>query len=96
MGEAREMLHQKTVDAICARAAKRLRTARIERGLSMNNVAEKAGLSQQMVSYVERGICKPTLETLVRMGWALELDIGKLISDALNEMASRKSDFPKD
>ncbi len=85
------MLHQKTVDAICARTAKRLRLARLERGLSMNAVAEKAGLSQQMVSYVERGICKPTLETLVRMSWALEVDVGLLLSSTDKESGTSKN-----
>ncbi len=39
----------------------------------MNMVAERAGLSQQMVSYVEREMRNPTLETLLRIAahWKL-------------------------
>jgi transcriptional regulator with XRE-family HTH domain len=48
----------------------------------MTNVAAKAGLSQQMVSYVERGVRNPTLETLLRITSALETDLATLISKA--------------
>jgi len=48
----------------------------------MNQVAERAGLSQQMVSYVEREMRNPTLETLLRMAAALEIDLAKVIECA--------------
>ena len=68
-----DMLRQKTVDAACAKIARRLRVLRQEKGLSMNAVAERAGLSQQMVSYVERGMRKPNVDTLIRLFHALEI-----------------------
>jgi transcriptional regulator with XRE-family HTH domain len=40
----------------------------------MSAVAERSGVSQQMVSYVERGMRNPTLDTLVRMADALGLN----------------------
>lgn len=52
------------------------------KGLSMNQVAERSGLSQQMVSYVERGMRNPTLETLLRMADALEADLSRVIHQA--------------
>lgn len=48
----------------------------------MSAVAEKAGLSQQMVSYVERGLRGPTLETLLRLSLALELDLADILHRA--------------
>ena len=48
----------------------------------MLTVAERAGISQQMVSYVEREIRRPTLETALRMAAALEVDLGDLIKQA--------------
>lgn len=48
----------------------------------MSAVAERAGLSQQMVSYVERGIRKPTLDTVFRMSVALDVDLGQVIEAA--------------
>jgi len=40
----------------------------------MNRVAERAGLSPQMVSYVEREMRAPTIATFLRLCHALELD----------------------
>jgi transcriptional regulator with XRE-family HTH domain len=48
----------------------------------MTVVAERAGLSQQMVSYVEREMRIPSLDTLLRIGYALGIDTGELISRA--------------
>ena len=62
--------------------AKILRKERIARGLSMTLVAERAGLSQQMVSYVERGLRNPTLDTLLRITEVLEIDITSVLSRA--------------
>lgn len=62
--------------------AKLLREERVRRGLSMNSVAKKSGLSQQMVSYVERGMRNPTLDTLLRIAIALNVDLWKLLKKA--------------
>ena len=45
----------------------------------MNVVAERAGLSQQMVSYVEREMRNPTLETLLRIAAAMEIDSAEVL-----------------
>jgi transcriptional regulator with XRE-family HTH domain len=62
--------------------ARLLREERLRRRLSMNSVAKKAGLSQQMVSYVERGLRNPTLDTLLRMTNALNINLSDLINRA--------------
>jgi transcriptional regulator with XRE-family HTH domain len=59
-----------------------LREERMRRGFSMNSVAKRSGLSQQMVSYVERGMRNPTLDTLLRIANALDVDLWKLIKRA--------------
>jgi transcriptional regulator with XRE-family HTH domain len=85
----------KSQQAVCARVACILRQEREKRGLSMNLVAERAGLSQQMVSYVERQMRNPTLETLLRIASAMELDLSVILSQAIKEVkkvaAKRKS-----
>jgi len=73
---------KKSQQAVCSRVAKILRQEREKRGLSMNTVAERAGLSQQMVSYVEREMRNPTLETLLRMAAAIEVDFAKVMGQA--------------
>jgi transcriptional regulator with XRE-family HTH domain len=72
----------KSQQAICSRVARLLRQEREKQGLSMNLVAERAGLSQQMVSYVEREMRNPTLETLLRIASALEIDLAKVLQSA--------------
>jgi len=49
----------------------------------MNKLAESAGLSQQMVSYVERGMRNPTLATLLRICGVLKLNLGEVIKKAI-------------
>lgn len=56
----------------------------------MNELATRAGLSQQMVSYVEREMRNPTLETLLRMATALEIDLGILITRAQATASKKK------
>ncbi len=51
----------------------------------MTVLAAKAGLSQQSVSFVERQLRTPNLDTLLRICDALQVDLGELISDALRQ-----------
>ena len=51
----------------------------------MKRLAEMAGLSQQMVSYVERGMRMPTLDTLLRLTSALEVELGQAINKASSD-----------
>jgi transcriptional regulator with XRE-family HTH domain len=76
---------KKSQQVVCSRVAKILHQEREKRGLSMNAVAERAGLSQQMVSYVEREMRNPTLETLLRIAAALEVDFATVMRRASKE-----------
>jgi len=66
----------------CAAVARLLREERERQGLSMTRLAERSGLSQQMISYVEREIRIPGLDTLLRMTDALGIEIDDLIRQA--------------
>ena len=57
----------------------------------MSVVAERAGLSQQMVSYVEREMRNPTLETLLRIAAALEVDLAQTLRQATTAASKSKS-----
>jgi transcriptional regulator with XRE-family HTH domain len=59
-----------------------LRQERERRGLSMNEVAQRAGLSHSIVSLVERDLRNPSLDTLLRIAEVLNRDLGKIISRA--------------
>jgi len=74
---------KKSQQAVCSRVARILRLERERRNLSMNVVAARAGLSQQMVSYVEREMRNPTLETVLRISAAIEVDPLELLRRAL-------------
>ena len=76
------MLDQKHLELIASDVAELLKKERKRRQLSMSAVAEQAGLSQQMVSYVERGLRNPTLDTLLRMAAAMKLDLAELLAAA--------------
>lgn len=45
----------------------------------MLTVAERAGVSQQMVSYVERGIRRPTLEMALRIAKAIGVELAEVL-----------------
>ena len=83
------VLKDSTVNALCASVAQTLKRERQRKNLSMNAIAERAGLSQQMVSYVERGIRRPTLDTIFRMSLALEVDLGRIIRDVIKNAELR-------
>lgn len=67
---------------VAAEVVRLLREQRIERGLSMNRAAKMAGLSQQMVSYMERGMRIPTIDTLLRVAEALDVDLWRIVKKA--------------
>lgn len=56
-----------------------LRVARIDRGLSLGELAEMAGLSKSILSRIERGDGNPSIETLWRISQALDVPLGTLL-----------------
>ena len=76
-------------DAVGVSVARLLRECREAQGLSMNEVATRAGLSHTMISRVERELRKPTLDTLLRIAGAMEIDLWPIIKNA--EVAAKAS-----
>lgn len=68
--------------SVSLRVAKLLQQERERKGISMTRLAQDAGLSQQMVSYVERSLRNPTLDTLLRIANVLKVDLWKIIRTA--------------
>ena len=77
-------------EAIAANVSRLLREERGKRGMSMNVLAQKSGLSHSMVSLVERDLRNPSLETLLRIAEALEIDLGRIISEATKIAGDRR------
>jgi transcriptional regulator with XRE-family HTH domain len=84
------MLPDKTYRAICGEVIRLLREGRQARGLSKYAMAKRAGLSEQMIGYVECGKRNPSLETIVRMAVALEVDVSELIRRAFKTGSKSK------
>ena len=69
-------------DIIAPIVVRLLREQREARGLSMNAVAKRAGLSHTMISRVEHELRRPTLDTLLRITEAMDVDLWPLIKKA--------------
>jgi len=69
-------------DAVCSAVVRLLRDKRVASGLSMNAVAKRARLSHSMISRVEHELRRPTLDTLLRITEAMEIDLWPLIKEA--------------
>lgn len=77
----------KTHQRVCAEVIRLLREEREHQGLSKYAIAERSGLSEQMVGYVERGLRHPSFETVMRLASALDVDLGDLIKKAYKTVA---------
>jgi DNA-binding XRE family transcriptional regulator len=64
---------------ICSSVAHHLREQRLRQGLTLNDVAKKAGLSRQAISFIEQEKRKPTLDTLIRITDTLGVEIEDII-----------------
>lgn len=69
-------------EAICSQVARILREEREKQALSMTALSERAGLSQQSISYVEREMRVPNLDTLLRITEVLKVDLADVIRRA--------------
>jgi transcriptional regulator with XRE-family HTH domain len=75
-------MSQNKKKSACSQVALLIRKERLRQNLSMTALAEQAGLSQQSVSYIEREMRIPNLETLLRIAKVLKIDLGDLITQA--------------
>jgi transcriptional regulator with XRE-family HTH domain len=72
--------------ALCSSIAKILLEERKKRELSLASVATSAGLSRQMVRFVEQETRKPTFDTLLRICDALEIDFEAVLKRAKRQV----------
>ena len=59
----------------------KIRSVRERRSLTLRDVAGKAGVSESLVSQIERNRVSPAIETLLALADALEIDLEYLFSD---------------
>jgi transcriptional regulator with XRE-family HTH domain len=77
-------------DEICAEVVRLLIQERKRQRISGNVLAERAGLSQSLISSLETNPWNPTLDTLLRIGDVLNVDVGEIISQARKRIPKGK------
>ena len=82
----------RSLDAISFQVARLLKEEREKQGLSLNVLAQRAGLSRQTVSYVEQEVQSPSLDTLLRITSALKIDLERIIARARKRASASNSD----
>jgi len=76
-------------EAITANVIRLLREEREKRGLSMTAVAQRSGLSQSIISLIERDLRNPTLDTMLRIADAIGIDLGEILIRARKEISKK-------
>lgn len=82
------MFSSKAPPAICAEVIRLLSEERNRLGMSKYELEQRAGVSQQMIGYVERGLRSPSFETVVRIAEGLTLDLGDVIKEAIRNVGN--------
>src|SRR3954447_15178402 len=70
----------------------RLRGIRHDRGERLADTAERAGLSPQYLSEIERGLKEPSSEMIAAVAGALEVTLVDLTAAVVDELRSRTAD----
>ncbi len=61
--------------------ARNVRRFRLERAMSLGELARRSGLSKQTLSKIEQGVGNPTVETLSLLGTALDVPARRLLTE---------------
>lgn len=70
---------------------RRVRSKRLELGLTQQKMAEKLGVSLSFYGHIERGTRVPSIETLVTIANCLNVGADFLLADSLNARGRSRS-----
>lgn len=73
-------------EEIIARLTELIQAERLRQRLSLNEVATRSGLSHTMVMRVEKRERLPTIDTLLRIADALEIDLSAVLKKAIESV----------
>ena len=76
------MTEDKLRQEICSGISRLLKEERLKQKLSLNVLAARAGLNRQTVSFIEQEERIPTIDTLLRITMALDVELEVLIRKA--------------
>lgn len=71
------------------RFGEKIREVRERRSLTLKDVADKAGVSESLVSQIERNRVSPAIDTLLSLADALDIDLEYLFSDYRKDRSVR-------
>jgi transcriptional regulator with XRE-family HTH domain len=71
------------------RFGEKIRAVRERRSLTLKDVAERAGVSESLVSQIERNRVSPAIDTLLSLADALDIDLEYLFSDYRKDRSVR-------
>ncbi|MCC2613311.1 helix-turn-helix domain-containing protein [Neorhizobium petrolearium] len=72
---------EETIDDIDTAISERLRSLRAKAGLTLDELAQRSGVSRAMISRIERGEASPTAALLARLSEALGLTLSAFFAD---------------
>jgi transcriptional regulator with XRE-family HTH domain len=70
------------VEQVPAAVGRRVREARAGLGLTLDQLAERSGVSRRMIVNVEAGTSNASISTLLRLATALHVTLAELVADA--------------
>jgi DNA-binding XRE family transcriptional regulator len=77
---------QKKVERLTVALIRHLKSARVEKNISHQALAEKVGVSRPAISHVENGKRCPSLLLALKMAYALSLDIPEILKQLEKEL----------
>jgi transcriptional regulator with XRE-family HTH domain len=72
--------NNKLRETISSHVARLLKEEREKQKLSLNSLAQKAGLARQTIAFIEREVQSPSFDTLLRITFALNLELEEIIA----------------
>jgi transcriptional regulator with XRE-family HTH domain len=70
------------INVVGSHVADLLKEERERQGFSLKALSQKAGLARQTITFIENEVQSPTLDTLLRLTLALDIDLTKIILKA--------------
>ena len=80
----------KHYEAVRIEVIRLLREERLRRKLSNYAVAQNSGVSESMLSLVERGLRNPTMELMLRIADAIGINLAVVLKQAQMTIARKK------
>ena len=81
----RRGIDRRGVDQIVEAVGARLRELRMQRGLSLQQLADRSGVSAAAIHKIERNGMVPTITTLLKLAEAFDRPVGYFVDEVANE-----------